>query len=290
MSEEENNNPINVPEIEVEDQLLEEPPEIGPPAAQRRGSGRPIFDRTGQRGRPRKLFRMINDEAMIETEFAFSSEIPIRKAVSGPDSDEWLDAMEDELKSIKQNKTWKIIDRPINVEVIERRIVLRNKFGPDGIIEKIKARLIARGFAQRPGIHFNQTLLLWPVKLNSAADGSCCSSRYEDTSSGHHYRLLQWQTRRRNLPGTARFYHRRFENSNQKGRTEHESPRRSNKNYRGVEQRRSSFRLKKSLYGLKQAGRNWHAMLDESLRRLGEFQQTSIHAFTLSRMKKIQPI
>ena len=36
-------------------------------------------------------------------------------------------------------------------------MVLRNKYKPDGSLERRKARIVARGFAQRPGIYFNQT-------------------------------------------------------------------------------------------------------------------------------------
>jgi len=36
-------------------------------------------------------------------------------------------------------------------------MVLRNKVNPDGTINRRKARVVAKGFAQRPGIHFNQT-------------------------------------------------------------------------------------------------------------------------------------
>ena len=65
--------------------------------------------------------------------------------------------MATELKSIIKNQTWVFVDRPKDAEIIGSRMVLRNKYKPDGTIEKRKARLVARGFAQRPGIHFSQT-------------------------------------------------------------------------------------------------------------------------------------
>lgn len=34
---------------------------------------------------------------------------------------------------------------------------LRNKYGPDGTLAKRKARVVARGFSERPGIDFNET-------------------------------------------------------------------------------------------------------------------------------------
>lgn len=49
------------------------------------------------------------------------------------------------------------MDRPKEREVIGSRIVLCNKLNQDGSLERRKARIVARGFSQRPGIDFNET-------------------------------------------------------------------------------------------------------------------------------------
>lgn len=36
-------------------------------------------------------------------------------------------------------------------------MVLRNQFKADGSFDKLKARLVAQGFSQKPGIHFNES-------------------------------------------------------------------------------------------------------------------------------------
>ena len=129
-----------------------------PAAAPRRARGKPTLLRTGLRGRPRKVCQTINaDVTRANAEFAFVAEIPVKEAVNRPDSKEWLDAMTNELKSIIKNQTWEIVDRPKDAEMIGSRMVLRNKYKPDETVEKRKARLVARDFAQRPGIHFSQT-------------------------------------------------------------------------------------------------------------------------------------
>lgn len=113
------------------------------------------------------MFNMSNDVVNnAEEEYSFISEIPLNQAYSGPDSEEWLDAMANELKSILKNDTWNTVDRPKNDEVIGIRMVLRNKYKPDGTIERRKARLVARGFNQRPGIYFDQTFA--PVARSSS--------------------------------------------------------------------------------------------------------------------------
>lgn len=81
----------------------------------------------------------------------------MKKAMSSPDVDEWWTAMMDELKSIIKNDTWDLIERPNDCTIIGSRMVLRNKTNSDGSIQRRKARLVAQGFSQRPGIHFNET-------------------------------------------------------------------------------------------------------------------------------------
>lgn len=67
----------------------------------------------------------------------------------------WLVAMQEELGAIEKNKTCelvkKAIKKPINV-----KWVYRLKLRPNGEIYKHKERLVAKGFLQKPGIHFDE--------------------------------------------------------------------------------------------------------------------------------------
>jgi len=121
----------------------------------RRAPGRPRRVLTGQRGRPRKEYNFDDDD--VGPEQCVVAEIPLRQAISGRDSGEWQKAISDELKCILKNDTWELTERPKNAKTIGSRIVLTNKYNPDGSLGRRKARIVAQGFSQRPGIDFSET-------------------------------------------------------------------------------------------------------------------------------------
>lgn len=70
-----------------------------------------------------------------------------------------MNAIIEEVECLIKNDTWIIVNRPKNHNVIGCRMVLKNKYDSDGRVERRKARLVARRFAQRPGIDFHDTFV-----------------------------------------------------------------------------------------------------------------------------------
>lgn len=68
--------------------------------------------------------------------------------IKAKENKNWMDAMKEELSKIKKNKTWDIVDRPHNKKVIGVKWVFRTKLNPDGSVNKHKARLVVKGYAQ----------------------------------------------------------------------------------------------------------------------------------------------
>jgi len=79
------------------------------------------------------------------------------EALNSPDSDKWKEAIRKELDSHRENNTWTIVPKPHNRSLIGCKWVFKIKRKADGSIDKYKARLVAQGFSQRPGIDYNET-------------------------------------------------------------------------------------------------------------------------------------
>jgi len=68
----------------------------------------------------------------------------------------WRRAMEAEMGSIEENKTWCLVDLPPGHKPIGLKWVFKVKRDEHGAIVKHKARLVAKGYVQRPGIDFEE--------------------------------------------------------------------------------------------------------------------------------------
>jgi hypothetical protein len=64
--------------------------------------------------------------------------------------------MNEELDQIEKNKTWDLVPRPNNKNVIETKWLYRNKLNEDGQIFRNKARLVCKGYAQVVGVEFEE--------------------------------------------------------------------------------------------------------------------------------------
>ena len=79
------------------------------------------------------------------------------EALSGPDAAGWKAAFEAEMRSLKENGVYTVVDRPRGKKVVKAKWVCRKKLNPDGTVDKFKARCVAKGFTQREGVDYGET-------------------------------------------------------------------------------------------------------------------------------------
>nr|GFB56307.1 retrotransposon protein, putative, Ty1-copia subclass [Tanacetum cinerariifolium] len=74
-----------------------------------------------------------------------------------PDKVIWQGAMDEEMKSMKVNKVWIVVDRPPNAKVVRNKWLYKKKTDMDGKVHTYKARLVAKGCTQTFGIDYQET-------------------------------------------------------------------------------------------------------------------------------------
>ena len=108
--------------------------------------------------------QQISDEDLIYCLAATEDKPPasLGQALSGRDGKKWKEAMVSEIQSHLKNNTFTVSDVPHGVKTVGSTVVLRVKPGPDGKPGRFKARWVAQGFSQVPGVHFTDTFAPTP--------------------------------------------------------------------------------------------------------------------------------
>ena len=101
------------------------------------------------------LFGMLHANLAVACEE--SDSVTYEEALAGPNKEKWRAAMQDELRALAKNKVWTLVKRPEGKNIVSNKWVLRVKRNPDGSIGHYKARLVARGFTQMPGLDYGET-------------------------------------------------------------------------------------------------------------------------------------
>ncbi|MFM2290751.1 MAG: hypothetical protein RIS29_564, partial [Bacteroidota bacterium] len=81
----------------------------------------------------------------------------IKELLLSPFASKWVAATMSEYNALINKGVWTVVDRPKGVNIITCKWIWTYKENVDGSVSRFKARLVARGFTQRYGIHYDKT-------------------------------------------------------------------------------------------------------------------------------------
>ena len=74
--------------------------------------------------------------------------INFRQALQRSNSQKWINAMEDEMKSMKDNNIWDLVELRTGMKPIGCKWIFKTKRDSKGNIERYKARLVAKFYSE----------------------------------------------------------------------------------------------------------------------------------------------
>ncbi|GJS64818.1 retrotransposon protein, putative, ty1-copia subclass [Tanacetum coccineum] len=168
-----------------------------------------------------------------------------KAALLDPESDKWLNAMNVEMQSMKDNEVWDLVDLPPNGKTVGSKWLFKKKTDMDGAVHTYKARLVAKGYTQTPGIDYEETFS--PVADIRAIRILIAIAAYYD------YEIWQMDVKTAFLNG---YLSEEVYMEQPEGFVNPKYPNRVCK-------------LKRSIYGLKQASRQWNKRFDDEIKKFG---------------------
>ncbi|KAL8144111.1 hypothetical protein V2J09_017143 [Rumex salicifolius] len=82
------------------------------------------------------------------------------EALESPNFLNYIKAMQDEMKSIKENDVWNLVELPKGAKPIGCKWIFKTKRDSKDNIERYKTHLVAKEFTQKEGIDFKKDLFL----------------------------------------------------------------------------------------------------------------------------------
>nr|GEV05397.1 retrotransposon protein, putative, Ty1-copia subclass [Tanacetum cinerariifolium] len=80
-----------------------------------------------------------------------------KAALLDPESEKWLNAMNVQMQSMKDNEVWILVELPPNGKTVGSKWLFKKKTDMNGNVHTYKARLVAKGYTQTPGIDYEET-------------------------------------------------------------------------------------------------------------------------------------
>jgi hypothetical protein len=206
--------------------------------------------------------------AMILKDGDIEINVPIPKSYKAAVNDpvygaKWRAAIEEELKALKINGTWKEEVPPKGTNLVSTKWVFTVKVKADNTLDRFKARLVARGFSQIYGIDYFETFAP-TVRMDILRMFLAIAAKKD------------WELIHMDIKNA-------FTESHLKEKIYLSPP-------QGVEvHKNNALRVLRSLYGLKQAARDWNSTCRQYLiNKLGFVQSLAEPCLFIHQSRQLQ--
>ena len=207
-------------------------------------------DESSQNIEPRRSPRLIlKYQANLASDDPMYEPTTYKQAINCINKNMWIIAIEEELNSIRENKTWSLVDLPPGCNTVGSRWVFGLKRNAEGEVVRYKARLVAKGFTQKFGVDYDEVFApvarsaTFRILLTISSARKLVVQQF-DVKTAFLNGVLEEEIYMKPPPGSV-----------------------------NVEDSDKVFKLHKSLYGLKQAARSWNKTLHDALMKTG-FRQS----------------
>nr|GFC77444.1 retrotransposon protein, putative, Ty1-copia subclass [Tanacetum cinerariifolium] len=186
-----------------------------------------------------------------------------KAALLDPESEKWLNAMNVEMQSMKDNEVWVLVELPPNGKTVGSKWLFKKKTDIDANVHIYKARLVAKGYTQTLGIDYEETFS--PVADIRAIRILIAIAAYYD------YEIWQIDVKTAFLNG---YLNEEVYMEQPEGFVNPKYPNRVCK-------------LKHSIYGLKQASRQWNKRFDDEIKSTPMLQSVKTYLGKCFAMKDL---
>ena len=163
----------------------------------------------------------------------------LKEALTGPDAEEWYDALDYEIGQLEKLGAWEIVKPPPRVNIIPSHYVLVTKRGLNREKLKLRARLVANGQHQKYGLDYSET--------------------FAPTTNMSTIRVILTMAVRQNWE----IHQVDIKSAYLNAELHEDIYMRAPPGYLKPEDEGKVLKLRRSLYGLKQAGHEWSEELEK---------------------------
>ncbi|GJS96380.1 retrotransposon protein, putative, ty1-copia subclass [Tanacetum coccineum] len=168
-----------------------------------------------------------------------------KAAMLDQESNKWLDAMNAEMQSMKDNQVWRLVDLPPNGKTVGSKWLFKKKTDMDGNVHTYKARLVAKGFTQTYRVDYEET-------FSPVADIRDIRILIAITTF-YDYEIWQMDVK------TVFLY----------GYLDEDIYMVQPEGFIDPKHQRKVCKLQRFIYGLKQASKSWNKRFDKEIKRFG---------------------